>query len=81
MIEVYNYLNGHSPDMMNDIFKVRENMCNFRNFHIYQIENHRSLKYGLNAIPYRANQLWQQVACNIMCNAANIEVVTLYLLG
>ena len=28
MIKVYKYLNGHSPDIMNDIFKLRENMCN-----------------------------------------------------
>ena len=26
MIEVYRYLNGHSPDTMNYIFKSRENM-------------------------------------------------------
>ena len=26
MIEVYKYLNGHSPDIMNDIFKL-EKMC------------------------------------------------------
>ena len=28
MIEVYKYLNGHSPDIMNDIFKLRENTYN-----------------------------------------------------
>ena len=28
MIEVYMYLNGHSPDIMNDIFKLRENTYN-----------------------------------------------------
>ena len=28
MIEVYKYLNGYSPDIMNDIFKLRENMYN-----------------------------------------------------
>ena len=32
MIENYKYLNGHSPDIMNDIFKLRENML----FHIWQ---------------------------------------------
>ena len=57
MIEVYNYLNGHSPDIMNDIFKLRENMYNLQNFHIFQIENPCSLKYRLDAIPYRASQL------------------------
>ena len=65
MIEVYKYLNGHSPDIMSDIFKLRENMYNLRNFHIFQTENPRSLKYGLDAIPYRASQLWQQVPTDI----------------
>ena len=41
MIEVYQYLNGHSPEIMNDIFKLRENMYNLRNFHIFQTESHR----------------------------------------
>ena len=65
MIEVYKYLNGHSPDIMNDIFKLRENMYNFRNVQIFQTENPRSLKYRLDAIPYRASQLWQQVPIDI----------------
>ena len=65
MVEVYNYLNGHSPDIMNDIFKLRENMCNFRNFYIFKTENPLSLKYELDAIPYRASQLWQQVPIDI----------------
>ena len=61
MIEVYKHLNGHSPDIMNDILRLRENMYNLRNFCIFQTENPRPLKYGLDAIPYRASQLWQQV--------------------
>ena len=65
MIEVYKYLNGHSPDIMNYIFKLRENLCHLRNYHIFQTENSRSLKYGLNAIPYRASELWQQVPIDI----------------
>ena len=65
MIEVYKYLKGHSPDIMNDIFKLRKNEYNLRNFHIFQTENPRSLKYGLDAIPYRASQLWQQVPTDI----------------
>ena len=65
MIEVYKYLNGHSPDIMNYIFKLRENLCHLRNYHIFQTENSRSLKYGLDAIPYRASELWQQVPIDI----------------
>ena len=65
MIDVYKYLNGHSPDIMNNIFKLRENLYNLQNFHIFQIESPCSLKEGLDAILYRACQLWQQVPIDI----------------
>ena len=53
MIEVYKYLNGHSPDIIK-----RENVYNLRNVDIFQTENACSLKYRLDAIPYHANQPW-----------------------
>ena len=65
MIEVYKYLNRHSPDIVNDIFKLRENIYNLRNFHIFQTENSCSFKYGLDAILYRASQLWGKVLIDI----------------
>ena len=65
MIEVYKHLNGHLPDIMNDIFKLRENTYPLQNIHIFQRENPRSLKYGLDAIPYRTRQHWQQVPIDI----------------
>ena len=65
MIEVYKYLNGHSPDIRNDIFKLRGNTYNLQNFHIFKTENSCSLKYGLDGIPFTASQLWQQVAIDM----------------
>ena len=50
MIEVYKYQNGYSPDIMNDIFKLRESMYNLQGFHIFLAENRLSLKYWLDAI-------------------------------
>ena len=41
-------------------------MYNLPNFYIFQLENPSSLKYGLDAIPYRASQLWQQVSIDIL---------------
>ena len=35
LIEVYKYLNGLSPDIMNNIFKLRQNTYNLRNFHVF----------------------------------------------
>ena len=41
LIEVYKYLNGLSPDIMSDIFKLRENTYDLRNFHIFEFQNPR----------------------------------------
>ena len=65
MIEVYKYLNGLSPDIMNDIFKLRENTYNLRNFHILESENPRTKRFGLHCIAYRASQLWKNVPVEI----------------
>ena len=61
MIEVYKYLNGLSPDIMSDIFKLRENTYNLRNVHIFESQNLRTKKFGLDSIAYRASQLWKNV--------------------
>ena len=50
---------------MNNIFKLRENMYNLRNFHIFQIDNLHLLKYSPGAIPYCASHLWQQTNIHI----------------
>ena len=73
MIEVYKYLTGHSPDIMNDIFGLRENAYNLQNYHIFQTENPGSLKYGLDDISYCASQLWQQVSI-VICETASLTL-------
>ena len=42
MIEVYKYLNGLSPQIMNDIFKLRKYICNLRHFHLFESQNPRT---------------------------------------
>ena len=61
MIDIYKYLNGLSPYIMSDIFKLRENTYNLRNFHIFKSQNPRTKKFGLDSIAYRASQLWKKV--------------------
>ena len=39
MIEVYKYLNGLSPDIINTIFKLRQDTYNLRNFIIFDRQN------------------------------------------
>ena len=65
MTEVYKYINGLSPDLMNDVFTLRENKYNLRNFNIFKSENPRTNKYGLETIAYRSGQLWNTLPNNI----------------
>ena len=62
MIEVYKYLNGLSPDVMSEIFKLRENTCNLRNLRIFESQNPRAKMFGLDSIAYRASQLRKNVS-------------------
>ena len=61
MIEVYKYLNGLYPNSMSDIFKLRENTYNLENSHMFESQNARTKKFGLDSIAYRASQLWKNV--------------------
>ena len=66
MIEVYKYLNDLSPDIMS----VWENTYNLRNFHIFESQNPRTKKFGLDSIAYRASQLWKNVPEEIRNSAS-----------
>ena len=59
LIEVYKYLNGQSPDVMNSTFKPRQNTCNLRSFYAFEYQNPRTKKFGPDSIAYRASQLWK----------------------
>ena len=61
LIEAYEYLKGLSPDIMNTIFKLRQNIYNLRNFHAFESQNPITKKFGLDSIAYRASQLWKNV--------------------
>ena len=53
--EVYKYLNSLSPQIMNAIFQPRINIYNLRNVHLFESQNSRTKRYGLNCIANRAS--------------------------
>ena len=61
MIELYKYLHGLSPELMTDIFTLRKNLYNILNIRLFGSENTRSVRFGVDAIAFRASQLWQKV--------------------
>ena len=57
MTKVIKYLNGPSPDLMNEAFRLKSNYYNLRNFN--QLETYiPKTKSSLNSCVYRENQLW-----------------------
>ena len=70
LIEVYKYLNDLSPDIINTIFKLRQNTYNLRNFHAFESHNPRTKNFGLDSIAYRASQLWKNVPEEIRNSAS-----------
>ena len=59
LIEVYKYLNGLSADIMNTIFKLKQNTYNLRSFHAFESQNLSSKNFRLDRIAYRAARLWK----------------------
>ena len=74
LIEAYIYLIRQSPDLMNTVFKLRQNTYNLKNFHAFESQNPRTKKFGLDSIAYRASQLWKNVPEEIR-NSASLLIV------
>ena len=55
LTKAYKYLNGYSSDLINELFYLRQNPYNLRNFNVFATDNPRN-KYLLNSF-YLANQL------------------------
>ena len=58
------YLNGYFPNLMNEVFYLRQNYYNLSNLNVSATDNPRN-KYLLDSSVYRANQLWQKLTSEI----------------
>ena len=61
MIEIYRFLNGLSSPIMDDIFRLRENRYNLRNFRLLECHNVKTSIYGTETVTYKSSQLWNLV--------------------
>ena len=64
-IEVYKFLNGLSPPIMEQIFNIRKNTYNVRNFRTFSTRNVRTHIYGTEIVTYKRSQLWNRVSTEI----------------
>ena len=58
LTEVFKYIHGLSPEIMNEVFSTRANIYNTRQFNVFETHKPASNRYELSSIPYKANQLW-----------------------
>ena len=65
LTEVYKYIHGLSPEIMNEVFSTRANIYNTQQFNVFETHIPTSNRYGLNSIPYKANQLWNLLPENL----------------
>ena len=59
--EIYKFLNGLSPPIMNDAFMIRNNKYNLRNFQRLYSTNNRTTKHESKTVSYRGPQIWNLV--------------------
>ena len=62
LTEVYKYLNGFSPELMNEVFYLRQNHYNLRNINVFAMDNH---KFMLKSTVYREKKLLQTLPSGV----------------
>ena len=61
-IEIYKFVNGLSPEIMNSMFNLKENnRYSLRNVYELYSRNTRTVKYGTETISYLAPKVWSIV--------------------
>ena len=65
-IEIYKFVNGLSPEIMNSVFNLKENnRYSLRNVYELYSRNPRTVKYGRETISYLAPKIWSIVTQTI----------------
>ena len=72
LTEAYKFLNGYSPDIMNDVFHLRQNTYNLPNFHAFATDVTRN-NCMFNSVFYKANQLWESLPFDLK-NTCSLEL-------
>ena len=65
LTEVYKYIHGLSPEIINEVFSTKANIYNKRQFNVFETHMPNSNRYGLNLVLYKANKLWNLLPENL----------------
>ena len=77
LTEVYTFLNGLPPPIMNEVFQINDYPYDLRNSRILASEHKSTIKYGINTIAFKGPQIFQ----NIPLEIRNSESLSLFKLN
>ena len=63
--EIYKFLNGLSPPIMNEVFQINECPYNLRNPRTLASKHKSTVRYGLGTIAFKVPQIWQDIPFQI----------------
>ena len=73
LIEIFKFVNELSPEIMNEIFKLKENTYHLRNPRELFATKKSTIKFGIDTISYKATQLWQNLP-HFMKNVPSLAI-------
>ena len=65
LTEVYKFLNGLSPPIMNEVFQTNDCTYDWRNSRILASTHRSTIKYGINTMVFKGPQIWQNISLEI----------------
>ena len=65
LTEVYKFLNGLSPPIMNEVFQTNDCPYDLRNPRILASKHKSTIKYAMDTIVFKSPQTWQKVPLEI----------------
>ena len=65
LTEVYKFLNGLSPPIMNEVFQTNDCPYDLRNPRIPASKCKSTKKYGINTVAFKVPQIWQNIPLEI----------------
>ena len=63
--EIYKFLKGLSPPIMNEVFQINKCPYNLRNPRSLAYKLKSTVRYGLGTIAFKAPQIWQDIPLEI----------------
>ena len=65
LAEIYKFLNGLSPPIMNEVFQTNGSFYHLRNPRILASKHKSTIKYAMDTIVFKSPQTWQKVPLEI----------------